>query len=1013
MKNSKISILFFIGLLCITLSGWAQTPITIKGTVVDTAGESVIGASVLVTGTTIGTITDIDGNFILSNVDPKASLEVSYIGYKTLQVKVNGQTSLTITLKEDAQALEEVVVVGYGVQRKSDLTGAVTSIKSEDLLKNMPVSNISHALEGRVAGMSVVSGSGAPGTSSTIRIRGMNSLKADGGPMVVIDGMHGGSLASLNASDIANIEILKDASATAVYGASAANGVILITTKNPQAGKVRVEYNGYVNFKTPYNMPDMLSPGEFADLANEYGKEYYTNINQDTKVFYTPEEVANFYNGGGFDYMGHIFRDTAIEHNHELSVSGGNEKTKFLFSTRFNFNDGIAYNTSAQNANYRLKVDSEIRSWLKAGFNLWGNYSESKGGRFSQYRGVLGEGMTMPNTIMPTDEDGNYNNFDLTGQQRYNPMGMINEVISDGYTYTSRLQGYVDVKLVDGLSFRMNQSFIFGNTWSGSVDNEKSYGVWAGNGKTGAATNFKPSYSWNNQNILTYIKEFNKKHRVNATLVFEQSHNDNIQQKVNVKDLYSTHIGFNNMGFAKDITSVPSTRTKSSSMSAMARVNYVFMDRYMFTASWRYDGSSVLAKGNKWEQFPSAALAWNIKQENFMQDVDFLSQLKLRVGYGQVGNGGVGAYSEFTEVSPSFLDDGSVSFSVKRLGQPDLKWERTEQWNVGLDLGFFNNRLTTTVDVYRKKTNDMLLDVNAPIYTGFSTRLKNAGSMLNKGYEITIGADPVVTGDFSWNTNLTLSQNQAIVEKLASENNFITLSGNYEPTHYRLFEGRRVGTIWGYVCEGVWTTEEAAKVPATMNAKPGAYRYKDLDGDNAITPEGDKTVIGNGQPRFQWGWNNTFRYKDFDLSFLISGVHGFDIYNKTREMRLLDNGGNIMLGPNPEWLNRWRPDNDVNTRVPGFVSQINGLVPSTEFLEKGDYVKIKNITLGYTLPKRAIQKLHISNLRVYVSLQNPFLISSYSGLDPEVALKSPLTPGIDYGYYPNGRNYLLGLNLAF
>lgn len=1007
MKNFKFSCLFFVGLLCFALSSWAQSSITVKGRVVDTAGESVIGASVLVTGTTIGTITDLDGNFLLSNVDPKASLEVSYIGYKTLQVKVNGQTSLTVTLKEDTQALEEVVVVGYGVQRKSDLTGAVTSIKTDDLLKSMPVSDISHALEGRIAGMSVVSGSGAPGSGATMRIRGMNSLKADGGPVVVIDGMIGGSLASLNASDIASIEVLKDASATAIYGASAANGVILVTTKNPEAGKVRVEYSGYVNFKTPYDLPDMLSPGEFADLANDYGKEYYAEPRQ----FYTPEEVAGFYNGGGFDYMGHIFRDVAIEHNHALSVSGGSEKTKFLFSTRFNYNDGIANKTDAQNFNYRLKVDSEIRSWLKAGFNFWGNYSKSNGGRFSQYRGVLAEGMTMANTILPTDEEGNYNNFDITGQARYNPMGMVNEVISDGYSYTSRLQGYVDVKLWDGLSFRMNQSVIFGSKWSGSTNNEKSYAVWAGNGKTSASTNFQPTYSWNNQNILTYIKEFNKNHRINATLVFEQSHSNNMQQKVNVSDLYSVNIGHNNTGFAKAITSVPGNHQKTSSMAALARVNYVFMDRYMLTASWRYDASSVLASGNKWEQFPSLALAWNVKQENFLQNVDFLSQLKLRLGYGQVGNSGVAAYSEYTQVDPSFLPDGSVSFAVSRLGQPDLKWERTEQWNLGFDMGFFNNRLTATLDLYHKKTHDMLLDVNAPLYTNFSSRLRNAGSMLNKGYEIAIGADPVVGNEFSWNTTLTLSQNQAIIKELASENDYITLSG-YEAGHYRYYEGRRVGVLYGYVCEGVWTTEEAAKAPATMNAKPGTYRFKDLTGDDAIT-EADQTVIGNGQPRFQWGWNNSFRYKDFDFSFLISGVHGFDIYNKTHEIRLMDNGGNLMISPNPELLNRWTPENDVNTGVPGFVPQTNGLTPSSEFVENGSYVKIKNITLGYTLPKNLTQRMRISNLRVYLSLQNPFLISGYSGLDPEVALKSPLTPGIDYGYYPNGRNYLLGLNLAF
>lgn len=426
------------------------------GKVLDSTGESVIGASVLVKGTTSGTITDIDGNFKLDNVPSNATLVVSYIGYQTQEIPVAGKKNFTVKLADDTQTLDEVVVVGYGVQRKSDLTGSVASVKGSDVIKSAPAADITSSLQGRLAGVSIVSSSGQPGSSSTIRVRGMNSIQADSGPLVVIDGFIGGSLSSLNPSDIASIEVLKDASATAIYGSRGANGVILVTTRNPEAGKVRVEYSGYVNFKTPYNLPDVMEPGDFARLANEYGAALRPANEDGTPYrFYSDEQIKAFDRGENvYDYVGNIFRDVAIENNHELSISGGSEKTKFLFSGSYNNNQGTAKSSSADTYNYRLKVDTEIKPWLKFGANLWGNYSKSQGPRFSQYRGVLIESLIFPNTILPKDENGKYNNANLTGPQ-YNPMGHIWEIDSNGYRYTSRIQGYADVTILKGLTFRM------------------------------------------------------------------------------------------------------------------------------------------------------------------------------------------------------------------------------------------------------------------------------------------------------------------------------------------------------------------------------------------------------------------------------------------------------------------------------------------------------------------------------------------------------------------------------
>lgn len=995
-----------------TLTIQAQTGNTITGKVTDKKGEDIIGASVLIKGTSLGTITDINGNFTLSNVSNSATLSISFIGYQTQEVRVGSQRNLIIKLEDDTQILEEVVVVGYGVQRKSDLTGAVASVKADDILANTPTTNIESALQGRLAGVSIISGSGDPSAAATIRVRGANSIMADGGPLVVVDGFIGGSLNMINPGDVESIEVLKDASATAVYGSRGANGVILITTKAPTTGKVNVEYNGHVNFKTSYSLPDMLSAGQMAELANAYGQEFYESAGQATREFYTPEEAAAFYKDGGYDYIGNIFRDPAIEHTHELSLSGGSEKTKFIFSGRYNLNQGIAKESQRELVNYRLKVDTEVLKWLKAGFNFTGNYSKSQGPNFSGWRSVLSEAMNFPNTIQPKDEEGNYNNKNILGGNTYNPMGQIWEVDRDGFNYGSTLQGYLEVDILKGLSFRMNQSFYFGSSSNLNTESVASLSGWNNGNKSRATAYVSQAFNWTNQNILSYVREFNDKHRINATAVIEQSSNNNFRADTEGKDLISTNVGANNTGLAANVYA-SSGRTINTMLSYLGRVNYVFMNRYMLTASWRYDGSSNLAKGNKWEQFPSVALAWNVKEEPFLRDVEFLSQLKLRGGYGETGHQAIAAYSDKTKLGYKRNPDGSLVILTEELGASNLRWERTIQWNGGIDLGFFNNRLTFALDIYDKLTKDALLKVVAPSHTAFPNRLMNAAEISNKGFEITIGSDPVVTRDFSWNTNITLSRNKSVIENLHADVEYAVISGGYQNDYFRNIKGEKLGTMWGYVSDGVWKSWEIEQGLAPAGTQAGSYKFKNLDGDEEgkITTE-DQTIIGNGQPSFQWGWSNTLMYKGFDLGFSVIGVHGFDIYNYTREARFGSGQNPIVLGPNPEWLNRWTKDNE-NTDIAGFITARNARTPSSQYVEKGDFIKVKSITLGYTLPSALLRKAGISNVRIYGSIQNPFLITDYSGIDPEVTLKSPLTSGIDYGYYPNGRNYLFGLKFAF
>ena len=1012
MKKSDLTTkrLWSLFVVCclMTQIAWAQVG-TITGKVIDKTGESVIGASVLVVGTTMGTITDMDGNFKLDNVRNDATLKISFVGYQTLEVKVAGKKNLSITLQDDTQALDEVVVVGYGVQRKSDLTGAVVSVKADDILKNTPTNNIENALQGRLAGVSIVSASGDPTQGATIRVRGANSIKADGGPLVVVDGFIGGTLSMLNPGDIESVEVLKDASATAVYGSRGANGVILITTKKGKSGKVSVNYNGYVNFKKPYTLPDVLSPGQMAELANDYGREINRNSGLNPQVFYDAEAIEGFYNGGGYDYLDAIFRDVALEHTHELSVTGGNEKTQFVFSGRYNYNEGTVEESQRKLINARLKVDTELLPWLKAGVNFNGSYSKDSGVNFSGWQNTLVDALNFPNTVLPQDEDGSYHHKDIQGGRKFNPVAHINEVDKDGYYYSSTIQGYVDVTILKGLTLRTTQNFWFGNTSALNTNTKGSLSGW-NSGYNSATFNSTQNYSWTNQNILSYVKEFNKNHRINATAVVEQQYSNNMNNKSEGRELISEEIGANNTSLAKKVYG-SSGHTRTFMLSYMARVNYVLMNRYMLTASWRYDGSSNLSSEKRWEQFPSIALAWNVKEESFLRDVDFLSQLKLRAGYGETGNQAVAAYSAWTELEATRDANDNLTLTTKRIGTKGLCWERTKQWNAGIDFGVFDNRLTFTVDVYDKLTKDALLDVTAPLYTGFKTRLKNAAEIRNKGFEITIGADPVVTREFRWNTNITLSHNKGVIESLDGDLEYAIISGGYQNDYFRNIKGEKLGTMWGYVSDGVWKTSELADAPQGTEA--GSYRYKNLDGseDKQITVE-DQTIIGNGQPSFQWGWNNTLTYKNFDLSLFVIGVHGFDIYNYTRAARLGVGDNPLELGPNPEWLNRWTPENE-DSDIAGFISKRNSKKSVSQYVEKGDFVKVKSITLGYNFPEKILKRAKISTLRVYASIQNPFLFTGYSGIDPEVTLKSPLTSGIDYGYYPNGRNYLIGLNFGF
>lgn len=1026
MRQQKSNLLKVLGTMFLValfaMQAKAQE-ITVTGTVTDNLGP-VIGASIQVEGTTIGCITDIDGNYNLPNVPANGTLVFSFIGYQTQKISVDGKTKIDVKLVEDSQLLQEVVVVGYGVQRKSDLTGAVASVKTADALKSTPTGNVSDALQGRMAGVSVLSGSGNPTEDNTIRVRGINSITAETGPLVVIDGFIGGSLQSLNPADIASIEVLKDASATAVYGSRGANGVILVTTKNPDKDKLTVSFNAFANIKTVAKYPDNLSSYEYAQLVNDYGQEYY---GYDDYHYYSQDQLEAFKSGkAGFDYSKEIFR-TALTQNYELSVAGGGEKTTFLASLRYQNDEGVIKKSDSSIYSWRLKVDTTIKKWLKAGLNIYGHYRETSAPRITEYDGLIQQAMYFPNTIEPKDENGNYNNAFFDGSATYNPMGHIWESDNSNKTINNRLQGYVQFDILDGLSFRSQLGVLFDNRLNTSVQNEDSYYAYKNGNTTQGQVRSYWNTSWLNTNTLSYVKEFNQNHRINATAVFEQSYDNNFNHTGTAYNLdYIDRIGINNLAWADAaLNQLASDRTITTLMSGMLRVNYVFMNRYMLTASIRADGSSRLQ--DKWSYFPSAALAWDLKQEEFLKDNNFIDQLKLRVGYGSVGNQAVAAYRIYSMLSPVTTSDNTTAYQIDRPAASYLKWERNDQVNIGVDFGILNGRVRLTADWYNKMSRDILLELAQPTHMGYGSLLMNSGEIKNTGVEFTIAADPITGKEFNWHTDITLSHNKGTYNSIPTANHRQQQAGEFQNQLFQMIEGEKLGTFWGYTFDGIWQEDEvnAPFVDANGNTTgqtngevykvvAGNSKYVDVNKDGVLN-DSDQGIIGCGQPTFNWGWNNTFNYKNFDFSFFVVGFHGFDIYNATHQMGYNTVNGQNMAAVTPmrDFLNRWTPTN-TDTDVPGFVQGgTETRAFSTRFVENGSFIKMKSITLGYTLPEVTCKSLGISNLRVYASIQNPFHITSYSGLDPEATMGSPLIQGVDWGAYPNSRNYLIGLNFSF
>lgn len=980
----------------------------ITGVVRDQKGEPIIGANVFEKGTTNGTVTDIDGKYSLE-VSMGSLLQISYIGYDSKEIKVGNSDVVNILLTEDTETLDEVVVIGYGTVKKSDLTGAVGSVQMKDV-SQVGITSADRALQGQIAGVQVNARTGQPGESMMIRVRGSNSLAGGNEPLYVIDGMPVEKMNSdINPEDILSMEVLKDASSTAIYGSRGANGVVLITTKRGSTGEATVDYNGYIGISMLRKKLDLLEKDDYIAMVNEVSQ------NDGNGIVITPDQAALLPNN---DWQDLVYQ-TALTHSHQVSVSGGTDKTKLYSSLNYMNQEGIIKGSNYNRFAIRVNGDQKLAENLSLSASVAYSYGTQNSANSNADGGgaIAYTAMVMPPTSEVKDADGNYTTFTGTPWGGTNPVGMSelykNQVVNSRLLANMAL----NYEMLEGLTFRVNAG---AEVNTASTDRYIPIGLSAGGKLDGDALKTKSSYyTIINENILTYDKKFNRNHALNLMggITFQTYQYDELQGSGTgfLRDVYET----NNLGAASN-PGVPASGFNDYRMvSFLGRVNYNLMERYLFTATARYDGSSKFSKNHKFAFFPSAALAWRISEEDFMKDVDWLSNFKLRTSVGQTGNQSISPYQTFAQLgtsSPIFGNGKDVGFVLSSMANDDLKWETTTQTDLGIDLGFFNNRLNISFDYYWKQTCDLLYNATLPPSSGYTSMLRNLGRIDNKGFEIAINTVNM-KGKVNWTTNLNITSNKSIVKDLGTDvyGNKIqqidapVSGGNWFP----LFVGKAPFQLYGYEIEGIYQTDEEARLNGEVTKKAGDYRYKDTDGKAGITT-GDKTIIANTQPKFTFGLTNVINWNNFEFSFLVIGSVGGDIVNEFNKS--ITNIGGTWNIRKDVWENHWTPENPNAKYARASASTKDYLAfgdPNSLWVENGSYLRFKDIKLAYTLPTQLFSGPRKPNISVYVSGQNLITITSYSHYDPEASWTSSAVNGWDRGVYPSAKSFTLGLQVKF
>lgn len=1053
--KQKVTLMLLAAFFCSVFGIKAQTGGQITGKVVDAMGE-VPGVSVVVKGTTNGTTTDLEGKYTLGNVKPTDILQFSFIGYKTQEIKVGNQKTINVTMAEDAQALEEVVIVGYQEVRKKDLTGSVSKVNMEDLLKT-PSASFDQTLGGRIAGVNVSSGEGMPGSTMTITIRGNNSLTQDNTPLYIIDGFpveDPAVAAAINPNDIASTDVLKDASATAIYGARGANGVIIITTKQGKVGKPQLTYDGSFGVSTVSKKIDMLDAYDYVKLQMEVDpartEEKYFPLFEGHQ--YTLEDYRGVPQN---NYQDEIFR-TAWQQNHNVRLAGGSEGIRYNASLSYYDQEGILLNTDYERLQARMNTLVK-RGKLTINFNTNFSRSIQSGASPSSssysgmnnlfysvwgYRPVNYPGKSLDSLLNDLMDD----DVDASNDYRFNPIADLKNSYRKYYINNLQLNGYVEYEFIKGLKLKVSGGYTYDNRHTDTFNNSKTrYGGPTSTDKVNAEVVRQQRLTWLNENILTYQTDFKKKHFLNTMVGVTLQNSDYEFYSFRMKGIPNESLGMAGMSQG---TFDKSTSTNSSwaMLSYLGRINYNYKSKYYATASFRADGSSKFSKKNRYGYFPSGSLAWSFSEEDFMADYKkWFSSGKIRLSWGLTGNNRIGEYdylalldmikSHVTNGLPNTVypfdnNNGNVGVAPISLPNEDLKWETTEQWNLGLDLGFFDERIGFTADIYRKTTRDLLLDATLPYSSGYLTAMKNIGKVRNDGLELTLNTVNIDNKKFKWTTNINISFNKNQVLEL-SENQTSLLSTakfdqnfNSQPNYVAKI-GHPMGMIYGYIYDGTYKYDDFDKsgssytlkgnVPhyvSENNTQPGMPKYKDLNGDGIIDTN-DRTMIGRGLPIHTGGFTNNFEYKGFDLNVFFQWSYGNDVLNANRLFFESGFQKKRELNQFASYADRWTPENP-NSNIPAVTNSSSNLVISSRVVEDASFLRLKAVTLGYTVPKNFLKRFKIDNARLYVAAQNLWTITGYTGYDPEVSVRDGgLTPGLDFSSYPRALSVSFGINLGF
>jgi len=1018
--------LLFLLIFC-TAAQMSQAQSRVTGFVTDNNGVPLLGVNVIEQNTSNGTTTDFDGNFAIITTRENAVLVFSFVGFVSQEIPVSGPQELSITLKEDAAALDEVVVIGYGSQLQENITGSVSRITSESI-ENIPQVSVDQLMQGRAAGVNVTKNSGQPGAAVSVRIRGVNTITGSSEPLYIIDGVptsgEAGAeglspLAAINPNDIESINILKDASATAIYGSRGSNGVVLITTKKGRIGEGKLTYNTYVAFQRPTNKIDVMNLEQYARLQNAIGEIY----GLDAQVEFLRPELL----GAGTDWQAEIF-DDALQQNHELSFSGASEDINYYISSSYTDQEGTVIGSGFDRMTVRANVNANIKDWIKTGINLSASRTNDRITLNNASNGIISLSLLNNPGRAIYNPDGSYAGPVTPDEIAFGIRNPIAEALNIRNTIErNRMFGniFLELDLTEALSFRTELGGDIGNNLADQFQPTFSYGALE-RGQNQVNLRRENNDFWILKNLLTYTNKFNDLH--NLTVLLGQEVQESSWQGITAQDsdFVGNEFPILGTGNSQDITG--QYIGSSALESYFGRAIYSYDNRYNLTASFRADGSSKFAAGNKWGYFPSLSASWSISNEAFMEDVEAIQGIKLYGGYGEVGNQNIPNFAYGVRLVPVSTDLGT-GFEFSNFGNPDLTWESSTQTNIGLDISLFDSRFGATVEVYNKVSRDFLYQLAVTDFvTGGSSPgaitapWVNLGEMVNKGIDVSLSYN-TLDSPLKWSSFLTFSHYKNEVTELLG-NLVINGSLSLSDTNQNLTRtevGQPVGMFYGYQVEGLFRTTSDFEGAAVQFGRPfedalfsatwlGDIKYRDINEDGVINND-DRTVIGNPHPDFTFGFQNNLSYKAFDLGLFLQGSYGNDVFNAVD--RTLTAANSYYVNQSPAVLDYWSIDNPNATAPRLARNDTPNILISDRYITDGSYLRIQNLTLGYTLPSNYSKQIGISKLKIYGSVQNLYTITNYSGYDPEVGTynQNALLMGIDNGRYPSPRTFTLGLNV--